>query len=819
MNQTNLVQRTLLLVLVIGSWGHSVSQSLRIDPTYKPQLYQTGAVQRIELLAGDKLLVWGDFMKSGTDLVNGLARLTNTGAYDPTFQLDPSLSETKITSCVLVSQQKILITTENNQIFRLMPDGGLDTGFQSPVFDGPISQLSETSTGTYMVAGYFTQVDGQPGQKLVRLLANGTRDTSFGAIPSAVQRLDYVLPTPGGELLLMGVMETSAGVFVPVIRLSQNGSLDPGFTFTDGTGTVPAAFLLFIRKGVLLPNGSMAIVGQNFISSTQPGLYLRVTSAGAVQTYLTAPGPLDALTITEGAQPQVYVAGSSVSPRYENGGILLAVSATSGIQDLEVRNNQLYVGGYFSEYSGVNTRGVARQAVGGPVDTTFKTVILKPARLYSMDLWQNKVITGGELNRFGQDDIENTMIILAPDGSLDTQYSFNANRPVLIQTLPDTTFLVVDYVGDGSINRRMIRVRPNGSFSYLGQLLPTVMVRDATPLNASQLLLTGRFSAIAPPVSNAGLLQYISGGFNTSFSSQGFWNGQTTAQILPDGNILMGTGNTEYQNITSSSLVRLKPDLTVDNSFSRPEPLNNGPATANVSSLTIQPDGKILVAGDFTLLGTQPISPRLARFMPNGVLDTSWHVAGGFALNGVPERAIIRRVICIDSLICVAGTFNQYQGQPTMRGFAVLRQDASLDLRFAKNDLLSGEVWDMVPSEDSLFVWISGDFWVRGPEGHTSLARINLQNLTINDSLGSDHGILLYPNPVADLLYMKLNRPLTSTSTWQILDTQGRRILSGSLAAGSTLSEIQLGDLPNGVYMIQLTQPEGVFAKSFIRRQ
>jgi hypothetical protein len=65
----------------------------------------------------------------------------------------------------------------------------------------------------------------------------------------------------------------------------------------------------------------------------------------------------------------------------------------------------------------------------------------------------------------------------------------------------------------------------------------------------------------------------------------------------------------------------------------------------------------------------------------------------------------------------------------------------------------------------------------------------------------------VFPNPVADALYLELNAALSGKASAEILDLQGRIILSQelSLAGGNNRISINSSSLSKGVYILRIT--------------
>jgi uncharacterized delta-60 repeat protein len=144
-----------------------------------------------------------------------------------------------------------------------------------------------------------------------------------------------------------------------------------------------------------------------------------------------------------------------------------------------------------------------------------------------------------------------------------------------------------------------------------------------------------------------------------------------------------------------TNLARLHLDGTLDTEFIPPAP--NG----RVRALAPQPDGKVVVAGEFTLVGGVE-RMRIARLHPNGTLDASF--AAGPAANN-----IIRALLLLpDGKILVGGTFSMFDGV-AQSGLARLHADGARDASF----LLSGNVAPggvYVLAESGEQIWVGGDF-------------------------------------------------------------------------------------------------------------
>ncbi len=129
------------------------------------------------------------------------------------------------------------------------------------------------------------------------------------------------------------------------------------------------------------------------------------------------------------------------------------------------------------------------------------------------------------------------------------------------------------------------------------------------------------------------------------------------------------------------------------------------PASGRIEATAIQPDGKVLVYGNFTIVsGTpvnaNPIGPTLVRINADGTLDTSFNAP----FIAPSSQVILDIALQSNGKIIVAGGFPTVGGQ-TMWGIARLNQDGSLDPTFTVNNFTNTYVYDVdVLPDDKIIV-------------------------------------------------------------------------------------------------------------------
>jgi hypothetical protein len=98
----------------------------------------------------------------------------------------------------------------------------------------------------------------------------------------------------------------------------------------------------------------------------------------------------------------------------------------------------------------------------------------------------------------------------------------------------------------------------------------------------------------------------------------GFQNTVFAVVEQPDGKVLVGGDFTTYSDLTVGRLIRLNADGTPDAGFN----IGSG-ASGRVWSITLLQDGRILLAGSFQSINGVPRN-RVAMLLPDGSLDASF---------------------------------------------------------------------------------------------------------------------------------------------------------------------------------------------------
>src|SRR5438477_2437680 len=220
-------------------------------------------------------------------------------------------------------------------------------------------------------------------------------------------------------------------------------------------------------------------------------------------------------------------------------------------------------------------------------------------------------------------------------------------------------------------------------------------------------------------------------------------------EVQADGKLVVVWQTYNHNDFSGEDFVvtRYNTDGTLDNSFgSGGRVRTDFPGLAAVpSSVVIQPDGKIVVAGGafplFTFLGNF----ELVRYNPNGSLDTSFG-NGGIVTTNFPEGSYASSVaLQADGKIIAAGTVfvDFIIGDQSDTDFALARynQHGTLDASFGNGGLVSTDFFAMEDDAFSVLIQPDGKIVAVGsannPATYYDFAAVRyLSNGTIDTTFG-----------------------------------------------------------------------------------
>jgi uncharacterized delta-60 repeat protein len=384
-----------------------------------------------------------------------------------------------------------------------------------------------------------------------------TLDSSFGVGGKVTTTIgDYagasaLVLQPDGKLVAAGFSSNRSEFGFALARYNSNGALDPAFgsdgTVTTAIGSGAGAFAL-----VLQPDGKLVAAGSS--------------SNGSQTTFALAR----------------YKPDGSLDPAFgSDGRVTTEIGADAAVHALVLQPDGKLVAAGISANAGRVDFALARYNPDGSLDTSFNGT--------------GKVTTA--IGSSGNDVA--SAVALQPDGKLVAAgTSYNGTSPA---SEPEF-FALARYNPNGSLDT---------SFNGTGKL--TTAIGSFNDASALALQSDGKLVAAGTSwgdshTSDFALVRYNpDGSLDTSFNRTGKvttaigpLNTASAVALQPDGK-LVAAGSSSNGSDTLFALARYDPDGSLDTSFNGTGEVTTtiGPAhDDNASSLALQPDGKIVAAGD-----------------------------------------------------------------------------------------------------------------------------------------------------------------------------------------------------------------------------
>lgn len=305
-------------------------------------------------------------------------------------------------------------------------------------------------------------------------------------------------------------------------------------------------------------------------------------------------------------------------------GTRLDAGASAAVPDA---NGQLMAGGIFASISG-SGRYLARFNNDGSVDTGFQQSLQLSGDVLALaTLPDGDVLVGG---RFTNSGGNNHLCRFNPDGTVDGGFnpgSLLNDRVEAISVQPDGKILVGGPFTNANGNNRLCRLEVDGSIDtgFNPGTALNATVRSIALQADGAVVVSGQFIN-ANGAGHDRVCRFLpNGDFDTSFSPGSLLVGVAQVVVVqPDGKILVG-GN--FSDVGSGNpddyVCRLNDDGTQDTSFD-PGSLLAG-TQASVFGMALQADGKILVSGGFDNAGGD--DDFICRLLSDGSHDATFNPA------------------------------------------------------------------------------------------------------------------------------------------------------------------------------------------------
>jgi uncharacterized delta-60 repeat protein len=229
---------------------------------------------------------------------------------------------------------------------------------------------------------------------------------------------------------------------------------------------------------------------------------------------------------------------------------------------------------------------------------------------------------------------------------------------------------------------------------------------------------------------------FADGTLDTSFNFNPVYKTVTAAAPAGGGKLYVAATRYLYGFKDAEQILRLNPDGSIDSSFT-PETVGGFDSFPDVYQILVQPDLKVLVAGNFTTFAGNDARDGIVRLMSDGTVDATF---APVTVNGFVYSAALQS----DGKVLIGGIFTSVNGVADP-GVARLKADGSLDSSFQATGFIRFSSGSRVraitvQNNDGLII-LSGVFRV-GTGNNTRVPVLRLNTNGSVDSTFSSAGVV-----------------------------------------------------------------------------
>ena len=757
----NLFKRLALAMMAVAS-SAAIAAATLPDTSYKPRLELTGSPSVLAVQPDGKSLVAGDFTTlNGTGRYQ-LGRINNDGSVDTSFV--PSGFEALSTGYFALAVQpdgKILVggqlwwmTPEGvsrQYLARLNSSGSLDTTFHAGTYvdgglDGPVRAITIQADGQILIGGEFTRVRGgtQGVQRayLARLNSDGSADSSFDPGTGANALVRSIAVQPNGSVLAAGDFTSFNGASRGhVARLLASGTLDSTFAPAANGG---------INAVAVQPDGRVVIGGDfTMVGSQGRQNVARVNADGSLDAWSTPFYFWSVKTVLALSDNSILVGGwrpgiifngwptdhDAHVVKYASDGTALSSQWFDG-KPTEVLamarrpDGHVIVAGSFVNIARVQ---------GQPVDychglvllteslsraTGFNAVAAKSATVTALlDRGAGKVLVGGSFNLVNG-VASAPLAQLNADGSLDPSFNVAGLTGAVTAAvaLPDGSLAVAGSFrsSDGTSPGSVLHLAATGSLNANSSNIYAYALAVSAD---GKIYLGGSADASFRGVVRLNAADWsvdstfaVGSGLSNSVALNRWVDYVNTMTVQSDGKLLLAGQFDQFNGSPRSNVVRLNTDGSVDASFTPPVLTSMSQSKLpEVFAVVSQADGKVLTGGYFQGYGANGSAPGLLRLNADGSVDTGFTPASIGNMGGEVRKIVIEP----SGKLIAGGGFQVFEGNLFFNYFVRLNSDGSRDTSLAPS-FSGSQVTQILISSGRILV--GGAFYLASGEPSGGLA-------------------------------------------------------------------------------------------------
>ncbi|WP_306352744.1 T9SS type A sorting domain-containing protein [Flavobacterium sp. '19STA2R22 D10 B1'] len=779
-----------------------------LDTSFNPQLNGIyTAIQKVLVLSSGKVLIMGSFQSIGGVPRPGIARLNIDGSLDTCF--DPGtgpkygLESSSIEFAQLDSKENLLITgafdtfngiTVNpNSILKLRantvlvanPDTATVTKGTTTVTAVPNVLVNDFYNG--IQASIFNVTISQDGL----YPAGISLDPFTGAVKveSSVLAGTYVINykiCPKNSNCNCATATVTIVVKAPIVPIIAND--DSGSAYAGSATNV-----LNVLANDSFNNGSANGLNVSIISQTILPPWLKFTTTiGGSSVYgdisVLATAPVGTYTFTyqicnknnSANCDSATVTITILSSELVNGIRANELVRLSGLQS----TSDIIIAGYFTTYNNISTMRIARLNPNLTLDTSFNAIGPVPnnTTVYDFKIQpDNKIVVVGQFTGFSGGTTGKGITRLTKDGDLDPQFNNSG----------------AGAGGEGVIYTTCLQ-------------------------NDGKILIAGKFTTYNGVTKNNIARLNSTGGIDMSFgSSTGFIGTPNSMVIQPDGKIVVVGTFGYYQGVLANGIIRLNIDGSIDSNFlgQTGTGLTGSSGTYGYDAMKVflQPDGKIIVIGDFTAYNN--VSRRgIIRLLSNGAMDNTF-------VPGVYNGLIRTVALTPNGQMYIGGDFTTLNGT-SVNSIVRLNTNGVYDSTFDTGTGPAGRVWTLTRQPFDGKVIVGGQFTTYNGIAAGNITRIapgipGSQSREINPEMDINfiqkNSIAIYPNPSEGVFNIDFKGYEYEKFDMTIHNALGQLIYQGVVTPQNT-NQIDLSKFEGGSYFVKLQNNNETINKIIVKK-
>jgi uncharacterized delta-60 repeat protein len=597
----------------------------------------------------------------------------NPGDVAQNFGVYPGFDYANVKAVKQQTDGKIIIAGDfsrykgvfEGRIIRLNADGTKDTSFTTGTgFSSIVNTIEIQADGKILIGGQFSTYNGENVGNIMRLNTDGTKDISFNSDINSSEVNDIEIQTDG-KIIVGGIISNR------IARLNSDGTIDTSFNIVVG-------FSGIVYTVAIQADGKI-LVGGGFLSYN-----------GVIENRIIRLN-------TNGTKDTTFITGTGFN---------------SDVNTIKIQpDGKILIGGMFSNYKGITSNRIIRLSSNGSKDTTFNPGSGFNASVETINLQTDgKILVGGSFTSFNG-ITENEIIRINIDGTKDASFITGSGISGALSGTNSTVFAILQLANS--------KILVGGNFNYYKEVRENLIIclntdgtKDTT-FNVgngfdsiirtikiqtdSKILVGGQFRSYNGVIENRITRLNTDGSKDITFNTgTGFSGAVFVIEQQIDGKILVGGQFVTYNGTTENNIVRLNSDGSKDATFVTGTGFNG-----IVYSIKQLYNGKILVGGNFTTYNGV-IENRMICLNSDGTKDLTFSSGTGFS-------ASVRKIkIQTDGKLVVGGEFTSYNGVAENR-IIRLNSDGTKDVTFSSGTGFNSTVHAIEIQDDSKIL-IGGEF-------------------------------------------------------------------------------------------------------------